>query len=112
MVMTLFIALILFGIISAVFATQNNNWSSINLFNYVLSVPMYLIVLVSMLIGLVLAWILSLPSALSLMGKDRHIHSSDRTVEDLRKKIHNLEVENAELKASKQQLIADSRKQN
>lgn len=96
------IMLVLGAIVAALFATQNTAQGLVTLANYRFQVPMYLIVLVSVLIGLVVSGILSSISSLfasfEMLGKDSKIKESKKTVADLTKKVHQLELENIQLK--------------
>ena len=97
------IVLIIFGIGVAFFATQNTQTISINLANNPLDgIPLYLIVLVSLLLGFVLSWLISLidviSSAFKLHGKDSAIKNSNKQISELTKTVHKLELENERLK--------------
>jgi len=97
------ILLVLFGIIAGIFAAQNTGHASIIVASYPLKdIPMYLIVLGSLLMGLLLSSVMSLvsyiKSSFMLHGKDVKIRETKRTVGDLTKQIHQLELENAKLK--------------
>lgn len=67
--------------------------------------PLYLVILGSLLIGFLIAGVVSsvnsMFSAFKIMGKNSTISSSQKEVESLKVKIHDLELENTELKASK-----------
>ncbi len=96
------ILLVLFGMLAAFFATQNTTHASINIASYTLKdVPMYLIVLGSLLVGLLLSSVISLINSISssftLHGKDVKIKEGKKTVIDLTKIIHQLELENTKL---------------
>jgi len=97
------IVLVVFGIGVAFFATQNTQTISITLGNYSLTrVPLYLIVLVSLLLGFVVSWVISLvdviSSALKIHGKENTIKDSNKQISELTKKVHQLELENERLK--------------
>lgn len=66
------------------------------------SMPLYLVILGSLLIGFLIAGVLSsinsMFSAFKIMGKNNTIHSSQKEIEALKEKIHRLELENTELK--------------
>lgn len=101
--MVTLILLVLFGILAAFFATQNTTHASVTIASYTLAdIPMYLIVLGSLLIGLLLSSIISLVNSISssftLHGKDVKIKETKKTVVELTKQIHQLELENAKLK--------------
>lgn len=97
------ILIVLFGILSAIFATQNAIQVPIVLLGYSLrEVPIYLVVSGSLLIGLLLSSLVSLITSIStsfkLRGKDSKIKESKKTVEGLAKKNSELELEIATLK--------------
>jgi len=101
--MVTLIVLVLFGIVSALFATQNTTPVSLVIANYTFSqVPLYLIVLIALLIGLFLSFIISLVNdiffSFTIRGKDTALKSKDKTVVEQRKEIHKLQLENAKLK--------------
>jgi uncharacterized membrane protein YciS (DUF1049 family) len=98
------IILVVFGIGVAFFATQNTQAISITLANYPLTgVPLYLIVLGSLLLGFVVSWVISLAdvisSALKIHGKENTIKDDKKQISELTKKVHQLELENERLKA-------------
>ena len=97
------ILLVLFGILVALFATQNTAPASIVVASYMLKdVPMYLIVLGSLLVGLLVSSIISMVNSISssftLHGKNAKIKETKKTLVELTKQIHQLELENARLK--------------
>jgi hypothetical protein len=69
------------------------------------SMPLYLVILGSLLFGFLIAGVLSsinsMFSAFKIMGKNNTINSSQKEIESLKEKIHQLELENVELKAPK-----------
>ncbi len=98
------IILVVFGIGVAYFATQNTQTVSITAANYSLTgIPLYFIVLVSLLLGFVVSWVLSffdvISSALKLRGKESTIKDANKQIADLTKRVHQLELENERLKA-------------
>lgn len=97
------VVLIAFGIGIALFATQNTQSISVTLLNYPLkSVPLYLIVLGSLLLGFVVSWVISLvdviSSAFKIHGKENKIKDANREISELTKRVHQLELENERLK--------------
>lgn len=97
------IVLIIFGIGIAFFATQNTQTISIILADYHLNgIPLYLIVLVSLLLGFVVSWLISLvdviSSAFKIHGKDSAIKNANKQIAELTKNVHQLELENERLK--------------
>ena len=101
--MEILILLVLFGMLAAIFATQNPANISIILLGYsIKDVPMYLIVSGSLLIGLLLSSVLSIAGSITstfkLHGKDVKIKESKMTVADLAKRNRELELEIVKLK--------------
>lgn len=103
------ITLILMGVIGlalAGFATQNTNAVTISFGNALIyEVPLYLLIIGSMMIGIAVSWLISITDTLATMfalrGKDATIHSANRTIESLKQEIHELELENARLEGEK-----------
>ena len=64
--------------------------------------PLYVIVLGSVLAGLLLAWVISLVNGLSssmkILGKDSEIKRTQKTLEQMQRENHDLELEVARLK--------------
>ena len=101
------ITLVLFGILAAFFATQNTALVTITLASYIFrDIPLYLIVLASLLLGLVLSSLLglvnSIASSFTIHGKDVKIKESKQTVATLTKRVHQLELENERLKTKEE----------
>lgn len=97
---------ILFGLGLAFFATQNTNGVTITLANTPLTeIPLYIIVIGSLLLGLLLASFFNvanlISSAFKLRGKDTTIKGADKTIATLKSENHNLKAEVADLKAKK-----------
>ncbi len=98
------IVLIVFGIGVAFFATQNTQMISVTLANYSLTgIPLYFIVLGSLLLGFVVSWLISLvdviSSALKIHGKENTIKGANKQISELTREVHQLELENERLKA-------------
>src|SRR2546428_681877 len=98
--MEVIILAIFFGLGIAYFANQNTGSINIHLGSYVWpNVPIYLLVIVAFLIGLLLAWISSLIrsafSTMTIYGKDNKIKSANRTIDEMNRKIRQLERDNA-----------------
>lgn len=98
------IVLVVFGIGVAFFATQNTQTISITLANYPMTgIPLYFIVLGSLLLGFVVSWITNLinviSSALKIHGKESTIKDANKQISELTKRVHQLELENERLKA-------------
>ena len=96
---------VLLGLVLAYFATQNTQSVSVNFAGNILTVPLYILAIVSVLIGLLISGIISmidsLSSSLALHSKDTKIRQKEQTLEQLSAKIHNLEVENARLRGGR-----------
>ncbi|MBP9716752.1 MAG: DUF1049 domain-containing protein [Candidatus Levybacteria bacterium] len=97
------IILIVSGGVFAYFATQNTQLVSVNFFHYVVpSIPLYVVVLAALLIGIVISLVISffgfVSTALKLFGKDNTIKQSSKEIDNLKKRIHDLELENENLK--------------
>jgi uncharacterized integral membrane protein len=95
---------VMFGLAIGYFATQNTIPVTIRLAEYALEeIPLYLVVVGSLLVGLFVAWILYIAQALSarltIYGRDQVVRKTRRTVTDLEQRVHELEVENERLKA-------------
>lgn len=94
---------VIIGIAFAFVAIQNTNPVSINFYNTQFSnIPLFLVMLGSLLVGLLVAGIMSaldaLGSYVALHRKDSKINAAHSTIEDMQKRVHELEVENAQLK--------------
>lgn len=97
---------IVFGLGLAFFATQNTNGVTITLANYPLTdIPLWAIVVISILIGLICASFFNvvniITSAFKLRSRDTTIKGADRTITDLKSEIQSLKAENASLKSKK-----------
>lgn len=96
---------IIFAIVVAIFATQNTESVAINIYQYTASLPLYFIVLVSLLIGFIFAWILHLMNAfnsfLALRGKNRVIKKEKKANAELTNKVSDLENEKTKLETEK-----------
>ncbi len=101
--MEVIILAVIVGLGIAYFAAQNTVLITLHFASYTISnLPLYLIVAGSLLLGLLLAWIFSLVSSFSskitLHGKENKIKEEERTIAELTKEIHHLELENTRLK--------------
>jgi uncharacterized integral membrane protein len=102
--LVLLVAVISGGLI-AYFGMQNISPVTIRLNEYVWDdVPLYLVIVGSLLVGLFIAWILyfarSVSSTLTIYGKDRAMKKAKHTVADLERRVQELEAENARLKTT------------
>ena len=85
------------------FATQNTLIIPIILFGYhIWDVPLYIVIGVAFLFGIFLFWLISLVDSIGfvmkLRGKENTIKDSKKNVQDLTRRINELEIENARLK--------------
>jgi uncharacterized integral membrane protein len=96
---------IVFAILVAYIATQNTASVVINISQYSRSVPLYLVVLISLLVGFIFAWILHLLDAFAalfvLRGKNNDIKKGKKENTELTNKVRDLEVEKAKLETEK-----------
>ncbi|MDO8503868.1 MAG: lipopolysaccharide assembly protein LapA domain-containing protein [bacterium] len=85
------------------FATQNTGLISLYFGSYIApNIPIYIVVMGALLLGLLLAWIFNLINAfsskLALHSKEGKIKEANKTVAELTKETHHLEIDNARLK--------------
>ena len=95
--------LFVFGLCVAYFGTQNTNAVDLNLANYFVGkVPLYVIVIGSMLLGIFLSWLISMADTLSSMlrmhGKETELKNAYKTIESLKNDNNGLLLKNAALK--------------
>ncbi len=101
--MLVLLVAVISGLAIAYFGTQNTTPVTIRLNEYVWNdVPLYLVIVGSLLVGLFMAWILyfarSVSSTLAIYGKNQAVKKAQQTVADLERRVQELEVENARLK--------------
>ncbi len=94
---------VVFGAAVGYFATQNTIPVTIRMAEYAIEdVPLYLVVIGSLLIGLFVAWILyvarSVSSSLAIRGKNTEVRRARETIAGLEERVRDLEVENARLR--------------
>jgi uncharacterized integral membrane protein len=94
---------VIFGAAVGYFATQNTIPVTIHLADYALEeVPLYLVVVGSLLIGLFIAWIIylarSVSSTITIHGKNTEVRRARQDVVELERRVQELEVENARLR--------------
>ncbi len=97
------IVTVIFGLIFAYFATQNTIHVSIRFLNYTIeSLPLYAVMLSSLLVGLflsgIIAFINNISSSLRLHGKESTIKDDKKQMTELTKMVHQLQIENTRLK--------------
>lgn len=96
---------VIFGLAVGFFATQNTTPVTVQLADYALEeVPLYVVIVGSLLLGLLIAWILyiarTVSSTLTIYGKEQVVKKTRRTVADLEQRVRELEAENARLRIS------------
>jgi len=102
--LTLILLLVVSG--AMVYLAQNNlTQVTLQLGTYALSgVPLFYVIIGSMLAGLILAYLVHLINAVvvafSMRGKDSKIKQSKKEIAELTKRIHQLELENEKMKNS------------
>ena len=94
------------SLIFAYFSTQNTAGVVLHVGTITWrNIPLYLVILGSLLIGIVISWLISLvdvlSSKLTLLGKDSTIKQTKQTIADLTKEVHQLELENTKLESEK-----------
>jgi uncharacterized integral membrane protein len=94
---------VVFGAAIGYFATQNTIPVTLRVAEYAIEeVPLYLVVIGSLLIGLFVAWILyvarSVSSTLAMRGKNTEVRRARETIAELENRVRDLEVENARLR--------------
>ena len=99
------ILLIVFGLGTAYFSTQNTGAVHIVLGNYIFyDIPLYVIVIASILLGVFISWLISIVDSISskvtIYGKDSAIKEAYKTIDVLKEENHNLELKNAQLKGA------------
>jgi uncharacterized integral membrane protein len=93
---------VLFSLVVAYFATQNTSYLILHFGYYTWAgIPIYVVVLGSLLVGLLFAWLFHLLSSISSsirLNKKEHALKDSKDINlELRKKVHQLELENAKL---------------
>ncbi len=100
--MSVLIVAVLIGLLSAYFASINPGAVTINLINYTLTIPLYTLVLGSLLLGLLVSWIISMVDgiivAFAMSNKEGTIKESEKAIQKLEQRVNDLEIENARLK--------------
>lgn len=98
---------VLFSVVVAYFATQNTGLLTIHFASYTWSgIPIYLVMLGSLLVGLLFAWIFHILTAISasltIKGKNKAIKDVKNENLELTKKVHQLELKNTKLTANEE----------
>lgn len=109
--MAALIITVLLGLLFAWFATANNQSVSVNVAGNLFTIPLYMLAIVSVLIGLLVSAIISaidsLSSMFALRSRDHKIRQREQTVEQLSSKVHDLELENARLRGGADSIAVD-----
>lgn len=97
------ILFLIFGSAMAYLAFQNSTHVTLTFLTYTFpDVSLFFVILGSMLIGALLAYVIqlanSISTAITIHGKDHEIKKSEDNVIELTKKTHKLELENESLK--------------
>jgi lipopolysaccharide assembly protein A len=97
-----FIFLIVLALGFGYFATQNTQNVSVNFAGETLShLPMYIVLVVTLFIGFILSWFNNLFDTIiafvTISGNEKKIKEGKGTINDLTKRINQLEIENAKL---------------
>jgi uncharacterized membrane protein YciS (DUF1049 family) len=97
------ILLVIIGLSFGYFATQNTMNIPVNIAGSTFrQVPLYIVLGITLLIGLALSWIISVVDSIyvsmTLHGKDNVIKDAKRTNSELVRQIRQLELENATLR--------------
>jgi uncharacterized integral membrane protein len=102
--MATMIVVVLAGVLFSYFATLNTAFVGVSLGGAVYSIPLYLVVLGSLLIGLLISGVINLAdsigASLAIRNRESRIKESDKEVENLKVRINELELENAELRTT------------
>jgi len=98
------IVTVIFGLGIAYFSIQNTATVAIHFNQYTWSnIPLYIVIVGSLLTGIVIAGIISFANFISskiiLHGKENTIKETKQLVANLTRNLHQLELENATLKA-------------
>lgn len=97
------ILLVIFALGFGYFSTQNTLSIPLTFGPYTVNaIPLYIVLGVTILMVLLLAWAINLINSLSvnmtLRNKEREIKAAKATIHDMTKKINDLQIENANLK--------------
>ncbi len=92
------------GVAFAIFATQNTDSVAVDLiFFKIPSAPLFLVVLIPLLVGLLASFIIhalsEITSSIKIDENEREIKGTKQENAELAKRVHKLELENTKLKA-------------
>ncbi len=108
------ILLLIGGSVIAYLSLQNTMLVTLSFLDYTVPhLPLYVIIIGSMLVGFLLSYLIHLINSVfvffTLHGKDKTIMSEKKEVAELTKRIHQLELENAKLSKAANSEEADER---
>lgn len=111
--MYVLVVTVIFGVIFAVFATQNTGTTTIYFSNYSLpNVPIYLVILLPLLLGLSFSFFIhllrTLSDSLTISEHKDEIKNLKKELTEVTKDVHKLELENTKLKAKTGEFDEDS----
>jgi len=114
--MSVLIILIIFGLGMAYFATQNTGLIHLTIANFSSrGIPLYVVIIGSMLLGIFVSWLISLVNALTASVRMRKINTqirnADKTIDELIKKNAELAKENSLLKGEKKDITTEDEKE-
>ncbi len=97
---------VIFGLAFAFFATQNASPVSLTFWKYTISgVPLYLVALIPLLFGLLVAWVFTflkdLSQQLTISEQKDELSKEKKEEAELAREVHKLELENTKLKVKK-----------
>lgn len=103
--------MMVFGLAVGIFAIQNTIQTTVTIIGYHYNLPLYFVIIGSMLVGILAASIIGmvngLASTLALSRKDRQISATTHDYEKLQQKVLELEQENAFLRQDKHDIVVE-----
>lgn len=94
--MIILLITILLSLLFAYFATLNTGWVEIKIDSYIIPLPLYIVILGSMLTGIVISTIIhfidSFSNYLVIRRKENILKELKKTVAELIKRVHQLEI--------------------
>ncbi len=94
--MIILLITIILGLVFAYFATLNTKWVEIKFDSYIFPLPLYIVILGSMLLGIVIATIIhfidSFSNYLAFRRKENLLKELKKTVAELIERVHMLEI--------------------
>lgn len=100
--MSILVLVVIFGVAFAYFATENTLLTNLTIGGLQYDIPLYLVILGSLLLGLVIAWVINTiewaGSTLSIHDKEHQIKQTQNKIIELQNSLQRLELENARLR--------------